>query len=132
VVDERPRRGAAPLIAAEIGRRRHAVREVRRTFRMGAWLSVASGAGVMLVLTQGEPLMLLSGQAPWLARGAGDFLRILMWTAIPLLLSGHLRNTVSALGRPALPTVIAGLAVGSTRSATTRSSSGISACRRWA
>jgi MATE family multidrug resistance protein len=104
--------GAAPLIAAEIGRRRHAVREVRRTFRMGLWLAVASGACAMAVLTQGEALMRLSGQSPALARGAGAFLDILMWTTIPLVLSGHLRNTVSALGRPGIPTLIAAASVG--------------------
>ena len=104
--------GASPLIAAEIGRRRHAVREVRRTFRMGAWLSVASGAFVMLVLTQGERLMRLTGQSPELAEGAGSFLMILMWTAVPLVLSAHLRNTVSALGRPSIGTAIAALSVG--------------------
>ena len=103
--------GAAPLIAAEIGRRRHAVREVRRTFRMGAWLAVASGAFVMLLLTQGERLMRLAGQSPELAEGAGGFLMILMWTSIPLVLSAHLRNTVSALGRPSLGTAIAALSV---------------------
>ncbi|MEO6388126.1 MAG: MATE family efflux transporter [Croceibacterium sp.] len=104
--------GAAPLIAAELGRRRHAVREVRRTVRMGAWLAVASGVLAMAVMTQGEALMRLSGQSPELAERAGRFLMILMWTAIPLVLSGHLRNTVSALGRPAIGTLIAGLAVG--------------------
>jgi MATE family multidrug resistance protein len=104
--------GASPLIAAEIGRRRHAVREVRRTFRMGVWLAVASGLCVMGVLTQGEALMRLAGQAPELAEGGGRFLRILLWTGIPLLLSAHLRNTLSALGRPVIPTVIAAFAVG--------------------
>src|SRR3546814_11306579 len=31
---------SAPLIAAELGRRKHAVREVRRPVRMALWLSV--------------------------------------------------------------------------------------------
>jgi len=103
--------GAAPLIAAELGRRRHAVREVRRTVRMGAWLAVASGLLAMTILAQGEALMRLSGQSPALATRAGKFLMILMWTAIPLVMSGHLRNTVSALGRPVIGTLVAGLAV---------------------
>jgi multidrug resistance protein, MATE family len=102
---------AAPLIAAELGRNRHAVREVRRTFRMGVWLSVLSGGTAMLVCLGGERIMLLTGQQPAIAAAAGDFLSVLMWTIIPLVLSGHLRNTVSALGLPTASTVIAGMAV---------------------
>ena len=33
----------AALIAEELGRRRHAVREVRRSVRMALWLALASG-----------------------------------------------------------------------------------------
>ena len=41
---------AAPLIAAELGRRRHAVRQVRRAFRMAVWLAVGAGLGTMAIL----------------------------------------------------------------------------------
>ncbi len=104
--------GASPLMAAELGRNRHAVREVRRTFRMGLWLAVGSGALCMVVMLGGEWFMLLTGQSPRVAALAGDFLLVLMWTFIPLILSSHLRNTVSALGLPFATTVIAGAAVG--------------------
>jgi multidrug resistance protein, MATE family len=104
--------GASPLIAAELGRNRHAVREVRRTFRMGLWLAVGSGALCMLVMLGGERFMLLTGQRPGTAALAGHFLLVLIWTFIPLILASHLRNTVSALGLPLASTVIAGLAVG--------------------
>jgi MATE family multidrug resistance protein len=103
--------GASPLVASELGRNGHAVREVRRTFRMGLWLAVASGAGCMIVCAFGEEIMLLTGQKPSVAAAAGDFLRILMWTIIPLVLSAHLRNTVSALGLAAASTAIAAFAV---------------------
>jgi MATE family multidrug resistance protein len=102
---------AAPLIAAELGRRRHAVREVRRTFRMGVWLAVVSGAVAMAICAQGEAIMRLTGQDPALATRSGRFLSILLWMMIPMVLSGHLRNTLSALGRPGVATVIAGLSV---------------------
>lgn len=102
---------AAALIAAELGRHRHAVREVRRTFRMGAWLAVLSGLFAMGVCLMGERIMLLTGQDPRISARAGDFLAILMWTMIPMVLAGHLRNTVSALGRPAVATAIAAFSV---------------------
>jgi MATE family multidrug resistance protein len=103
---------AAPLIAAELGRRRHAVREVRRTFRMGVWLAVASGAAAMVICAKGEAIMRLSGQDPALAARSGRFLSILLWMMIPMVLAGHLRNTLSALGRPGVATVIAAVCVG--------------------
>ncbi|MFN3511110.1 MAG: MATE family efflux transporter, partial [Tsuneonella troitsensis] len=53
----------AALIAEELGRRRHAVRQVRRSVRMGLWLAVASGVVGMAICWQGEALMLLSGQS---------------------------------------------------------------------
>ncbi len=103
---------AAPLIAAELGRRRHAVREVRRTFRMGAWLAIASGAAAMMVCAQGEAIMRLTGQDPANAARSGRFLSVLLWMMVPMVLSGHLRNTLSAMGRPGVATVIAALSVG--------------------
>lgn len=102
---------ASAIMAAELGRHRHAVREVRRTFRMGVWLAVLSGLLAMGVCAMGEQIMLWTGQKPEIAAMAGDFLMILMWTVIPLVLSSHLRNTVSALGRPGVTTAIAGFAV---------------------
>ena len=41
---------AAPLIAAELGRRKHAVREVRRSFRMALWVGAAAAVVVMAIL----------------------------------------------------------------------------------
>src|SRR5690606_17872164 len=50
------------LIAEEIGRRRHAVREVRRTVRMGLWLAALAGLIGTALCLLGEPLMRLTGQ----------------------------------------------------------------------
>ena len=61
----------APLIAAELGRRQHAVREVRRTVRMALWLAVLCGVAGMAVCLAGERLLLLSGQDAEVARLAG-------------------------------------------------------------
>jgi MATE family multidrug resistance protein len=102
----------AALIAEELGRKRHAVREVRRSVRMGLWLAVISGLVGMAVCAQGEALMLATGQDEHIAERAGAFLEIIMWAMIPMLLANVLRNYVSALGRPIFATAITGLALG--------------------
>ena len=99
------------LIAAAIGARGPAVREVRRIARMGLWLAVASGVLAMAICAGGERLMRLTGQDPQIAAMSGAFLRLMLWSAIPLLVSNVLRAFVSALGRPVFATVIALLSV---------------------
>lgn len=102
----------AALIAEELGRRRHAVREVRRSVRMGLWLAAITGAIGMGVCWYGEEFMLLTGQTAHLSERAGSFLRIVMWAMVPMILASVLRNFVSALGRPVFATAITGLALG--------------------
>jgi MATE family multidrug resistance protein len=53
---------ASPLIAAELGQRKHAVREVRRTTRMAAWVGILAAICAMGVCLLGGPLMRLTGQ----------------------------------------------------------------------
>ncbi|KUO50892.1 MAG: MATE family efflux transporter [Sphingomonadales bacterium BRH_c42] len=96
----------AALIAEELGRRRHAVREVRRSTRMGMWLAVFCGMIGMTLCYQGERLMLLAGQDAELAKLAGGFLRVIMWAMIPMIIANVLRSFVSALGRPVFATAI--------------------------
>ena len=96
----------SPLIAAELGRRRHAVREVRRSVRMALWLSAACAILGMIVSAKGEAILLASRQDPEIARLAGLFLEVLLWAIPAALLSTVLRSFVSALGRPIIATVI--------------------------
>ena len=96
----------AALIAEELGRRRHAVREVRRSVRMGLWVAVAAGAFGMAVCWLGEPIMRATGQDAAVAERAGAFLRVIMWAMIPMLAANVLRNFVAALGRPIFATAI--------------------------
>lgn len=103
--------GAAPLIAAALGRGRHAVRDVRRTVRMGMWLAIASGALLMALSAAGEALMLAAGQPADIAGLADDYLAILKWTAIPMIVASVLRIFVSSLGRAAIATWVTVLAV---------------------
>lgn len=102
----------AALIAAELGRRRHAVREVRRSARMALWLAFALGLGGMVVCLFGGQIMLLTGQEPRIGELAGGFLRVIMWAMVPMVLANVLRSVVSALGRPVFATAITGLAIG--------------------
>lgn len=101
----------AALIAEELGRKRHAVREVRRSVRMGLWLAVVTGIVGMAICWSGEALLLASGQEAVIPDHAGRFLRIIMWAMIPMILSNVLRSFVSALGRPIFATAITGIAI---------------------
>jgi len=100
------------LIAEELGRRRHAMRQVRRSVRMGLWVALVSGSVGMVICWQGEALMLASGQSAELSARAGDFLRIIMWAMIPMVAASVLRSFVAALGRPIFATAITALALG--------------------
>ena len=101
----------APLIAAELGRGRHALREVRRSVRMALWLAVLCGLAGMVICNLGEEIMLATGQQPRIARQAGGFLFILQFALIPMIGANVLRIFVSALGRPVFATAITGLAI---------------------
>ncbi|WP_066800502.1 MATE family efflux transporter [Sphingomonas soli] len=91
---------AAPIIAAELGRRAHAVREVRRSFRMALWVAAAGSVPVILILAHGETLLLLAGQNPEVADRAGAFLDIILFAVVPGVAAGVMRTTAAALGRP--------------------------------
>ncbi|WP_287980031.1 MATE family efflux transporter [Sphingomonas sp.] len=102
---------AAPLIAAERGRKAHAVRGVRRDVRMALWVGLIGAVPVMLLLWQGQALLLLAGQDAEVARRAGLFLRILL-AAVPLsVAAGVMRIAAAALGRPGWAFLATGVAL---------------------
>ncbi|PZU08268.1 MAG: MATE family efflux transporter [Sphingomonas sp.] len=102
---------AAPLIAAELGRRAHAVREVRRSFRMAFWVGMAFSVAAMLLLSQGERLFLLARQDPDVSRQAGDFLDVILWGMPLAVAAGVMRTASAALGRPGWVFVVTGFAL---------------------
>ena len=102
----------APLIAAELGRRGPAVREVRRTVRMGLWVSAGFGLLGMGIGFAGEAILLATGQDAQIAALSGRFLAILSWAMIPMILASVFRIFVAALGKPAYATAITLLALG--------------------
>ncbi|MFC0205208.1 MATE family efflux transporter [Novosphingobium soli] len=101
----------APLIAAEIGRRRNSVREVRRSARMALWLAVIIGVAAVAVCFTGEAIMLATGQDPRVAEISGGFIRVLSLALVPMAVANVLRTFVSALGRPVFATMITALAI---------------------
>ena len=103
---------AAPLIAAELGRRKHAIREVRRSFRMAMWVGAIGSVVVILILAHGETLLLLAGQDADVSERAGRFLDILLVATIPGVASGVMRTAAAALGRPGWAFLVTGLALG--------------------
>jgi MATE family multidrug resistance protein len=102
----------APLIAAELGRRAHSVREVRRTVRMALWVSFGFGLIGMAIGFAGEAILLASGQNAEVAALAGKFLGILSWAMIPMIAASVFRIFVAALGKPGYATAITLLALG--------------------
>jgi MATE family multidrug resistance protein len=90
----------SPLIAIELGRRRHSVREVRRSVRQGVWVAITYTLPVWVVLWQAEPILLFLGQDPALSREAAGYLHTFQWMFLPSLIFMVLRNFVAALERP--------------------------------
>lgn len=89
----------APMIATERGRKKHSVREIRRSVRQGLWVAAALTVPFWLVLWHGETLLRLLGQDPALAKLGGMFLRIVMWSLPAYFVHLVLRYYISALER---------------------------------
>lgn len=101
-----------PLVAAELGRKRHSVREVRRTTRMAIWLSIAVALPVVAVFQYGEAIMRATGQPEALAIRAGEFLGILALAILPTVLANTQRLFVASLDRASYATWINLFALG--------------------
>lgn len=91
---------ASPLIASERGRRRHSVRDVRRTVHQTLRAALFFVIPTWILLWQCEAIMRALGQQPDLARGAGELMRGLQWALLPFLGFTTLRNFIAALERP--------------------------------
>lgn len=97
----------APLIASEIGARKHSVREVRRSVRMGLWVAIIySLIGWVLLWNAGWILVNVLGQDPVLAVKSDAYMHWVLWSLMPALGIVVLRTFVSALNRPQWALVI--------------------------
>ena len=95
-----------PMIAQDLGRRRYAVREPRRTVRQGLWVALALGLPAWLLLWHIAPLLHLFRQDPALIAAAEPFVRAAMWGFVPALWFVVLRNFIASLERPRAAMVI--------------------------
>lgn len=102
---------ASPLMAAAIGRRSNAVRDVRRTFQQACLAALCFAIPVWILLWNAESLFLALGQEPAIAASAGLFVRALQWGMLPFLLYLICRSFIGALERPIWSLVIGVIAV---------------------
>ena len=101
----------APMMATELGRNRHSVRDIRRTVRQGLWMAILVSIPIWLVLWNTEAILLAMGQEPALAREGGIYVRWLQWAVLPFYGYIVLRSFLSALQRPRWALVIVVVAV---------------------
>ncbi len=90
----------SPMVAREIGERRHSVRDVRRTVRQGLWAALAITIPFWVLLWNTEAILLAIGQEADLSRLAGEYMRGLQWAMLPFLWYLVLRAFVAALEQP--------------------------------
>jgi MATE family multidrug resistance protein len=102
----------SPMIAFELGRKRHSVRDVRRTVRQGLWISALVALPIWALLWQAETILLAMGQDPALSAQAGVYMRAMQWAILPFYGFVVLRSFISALERPGWALAIVFLAVG--------------------
>jgi MATE family multidrug resistance protein len=90
----------APMVAREIGARRHSVRDVRRTVRQGLWSAVAISLPVWAILWFAEPILIGLGQEPGIAARAARYTNALQWAYLPFIGYIAMRSFIAAVERP--------------------------------
>lgn len=100
-----------PMISIELGRNRHAVREVRRTVRQGFWAALTIVGPMWLFLWQAETILRAMGQDPELSRAAASYVHTLQWGLLPFFFYLVMRGFVAALQRPFVASVVVVIAV---------------------
>jgi MATE family multidrug resistance protein len=101
----------SPMMAAERGRKRHSVRDIRRTVRQGLWQAILVVIPIWIFLWNTEAILLLMHQEPALAAQAQIYVRGLQWAVLPFYGYIVLRSFISALERPGWALVIMAIAV---------------------
>lgn len=91
---------ASPLIASERGRRRHSVRDVRRTVQQTLRAALFFVLPAWVILWQCEAILLAMGQDADLSRDAGRLMHGMQWVLLPFLGFTTLRTFIAALERP--------------------------------
>ena len=97
---------ASPMMAKQLGMRRHSVRDVRRTVRQALWAATAITIPFWLILWHTEGILVAMGEDPGLSADAGRFAHTLQWAMLPALYYLVLRSFVAALERPAWSLIV--------------------------
>lgn len=106
-----PVAAVAPMIAHIRGARPNDRAGMRNVVRMGFWAVLIVSVPLIALLLFTQQILLLFGQQPELAAGAGRFTRLLCW-GLPFSLGYQvLRNFSTALSRPKASLWVMGLAV---------------------
>jgi len=107
-----PVSAVAPMIAHALGRNPSDRAGVRHIARMGLWSVLIVSVPLIGLLLFTQPILLLLGQKPELAAGAGRFVGVLC-IGLPASLGYQaLRNFATALGKPTAPLVVMAAAIG--------------------
>jgi MATE family multidrug resistance protein len=91
---------ASPMMAKQLGIRRHSVRDIRRTVRQALWAATAITIPVWLILWHTEAILVALGEDSGLSADAGRFAHALQWAMLPALYYLVLRSFVAALEQP--------------------------------
>ena len=102
-------RAVGPLVSQAVGAERPDA--VARSVRQGLWLAGGLGLGILLVLSNIEPVLHWTGQEPTAIAGATAYLDAIRWGILPFLGFAALRSFVEGLSRPLPVTIIAFIGV---------------------
>jgi MATE family multidrug resistance protein len=100
-----------PMIASALGRRRHAMRDVRRTVTQGFWVGVLVCLPIWLALWHADRILVGLGQSPELAAQAVRFMHTLQWALLPHLGYLVLRSFLASLEQPRWTLLVAAGAI---------------------
>ena len=107
-----PVAAVAPMIAHILGARPNDRAGVRAVTRMGLWSVLILSVPLIAFLLFAKPILLLLGQRPELAAGAGQFVSVLCW-GLPFSLGYQvLRNFSTALSRPNASLIVMVVCIG--------------------
>ena len=99
----------SPLTSQALGAMRR--RQARRVVRQGIWLAIIYGIITIIPMWNGEPLLLMLGQDPEIAKDADLFLKTSAPGMLPAYIYMVLRHYISAHKRPMPPVVVTSIGV---------------------
>jgi MATE family multidrug resistance protein len=106
-----PATAVSPMIAHILGANPNDRAQVRTVTRMGLWSVLIVSAPLFTLLQFARPLLILLGQKPELAEGAGHFVGAIAF-GLPFTLGYQvLRNYTTALSRPIAPLIVMGISI---------------------